>query len=88
MHLMPPVLVWAQWRGRRGRHFLAYSMLGCVTSREDDGGFRVVEVAFHNTRAHPRVPQLHDLYGFTLASLCPEVRPSLRPVAPSEPVLC
>lgn len=61
--------------GQTGRHFLAYSMLGCVTSREDDGSFRVVEVAFHNTRAHPRVPQLHDLYGFTLASLCPEARP-------------
>ncbi|CAL8470187.1 g9729 [Coccomyxa elongata] len=55
--------------GEGKRRWLAYNVMGCISSREDDG-FCVVEVSFHDTSRHrKRVPLLNDFYHFSMASL-------------------
>ena len=50
------------------KRWLAYNMLGGISSREDDG-FCAVEVSFHDAAQHRRVPLLTDFYQFSMASL-------------------
>ena len=54
--------------GESKRRFLAYSLLGCVTCRQD-ADCQVVEVLFHDQRGRQRVPHLSDYFGFTMAAL-------------------
>ena len=52
-----------------GRRFMAYNALGCVICKEGDE-HNVIEVALHDTRAQRRrMPNLNDLYRFSIASL-------------------
>ena len=50
------------------KRWLAYNMLGGISSREDDG-FCAVEVSFHDAAQHRRVPLLTDFYQFSMAAL-------------------
>uniref|UniRef100_A0A7N0RC00 WD repeat and HMG-box DNA-binding protein 1 n=1 Tax=Kalanchoe fedtschenkoi TaxID=63787 RepID=A0A7N0RC00_KALFE len=50
------------------RHFLCYNMLGCITTRENDGCSHV-EIEFHDTGRGPRVPSMTDYFGFSMAAL-------------------
>uniref|UniRef100_A0ACD5XXV6 Uncharacterized protein n=1 Tax=Avena sativa TaxID=4498 RepID=A0ACD5XXV6_AVESA len=50
------------------RNFLAYNMLGSITTIENDGHSHV-EVDFHDTGRGPRVPSMTDYFGFTMAAL-------------------
>ncbi|KAF8646040.1 hypothetical protein HU200_066003 [Digitaria exilis] len=50
------------------RNFLAYNMLGSITTIENEGHSHV-EVDFHDTGRGPRVPSMTDYFGFTMAAL-------------------
>ncbi|CAN6203962.1 unnamed protein product [Urochloa humidicola] len=50
------------------RNFLAYNMLGSITTVENEGHSHV-EVDFHDTGRGPRVPSMTDYFGFTMAAL-------------------
>ncbi|KAM0848004.1 hypothetical protein ACQ4PT_054654 [Festuca glaucescens] len=50
------------------RNFLAYNMLGSITTIENEGHSHV-EVDFHDTGRGPRVPSMSDYFGFTMAAL-------------------
>ncbi|KAF0915226.1 hypothetical protein E2562_034593 [Oryza meyeriana var. granulata] len=50
------------------RNFLAYNMLGSITTIENEG-YSHVEVDFHDTGRGPRVPSMTDYFGFTMAAL-------------------
>ncbi|KAG6472940.1 WD repeat and HMG-box DNA-binding protein 1-like [Zingiber officinale] len=50
------------------RHFLAYNMLGSITTIENEG-YSHIEVDFHDTGRGPRVPAMTDYFGFTMAAL-------------------
>ncbi|KAJ7538304.1 hypothetical protein O6H91_11G042800 [Diphasiastrum complanatum] len=50
------------------RWFLAYNLLGSITSCENDGLCHV-EVEFHDISRGMRVPALTDYFGFTMAAL-------------------
>ncbi|CAK9855766.1 unnamed protein product [Sphagnum jensenii] len=50
------------------RRFLAYNMLGSISSCESDG-FSHVEVDFHDTSRGLRVPSMTDYFGFTMAAM-------------------
>ncbi|CAM6122605.1 unnamed protein product [Calypogeia fissa] len=50
------------------KRFLAYSLLGCITSIENDGVSHV-EVEFHDTSRGHRMPAMTDFNGFTMAAL-------------------
>uniref|UniRef100_A0ACD5XQU9 Uncharacterized protein n=1 Tax=Avena sativa TaxID=4498 RepID=A0ACD5XQU9_AVESA len=52
----------------RQRNFLAYNMLGSITTIENDGHSHV-EVDFYDTGRGPRVPSMTDYFGFTMAAL-------------------
>ena len=48
---------------------MAYNALGCIICKEGDE-HNVIEVALHDTRAQRRrMPNLNDLYRFSIASL-------------------
>lgn len=48
---------------------MAYNALGCIVCKEGDE-HNVIEVALHDTRAQRRrMPNLNDLYRFSIASL-------------------
>eukprot|EP00271_Cylindrocystis_brebissonii_P018442 TRINITY_DN521_c0_g1_i2.p1 TRINITY_DN521_c0_g1~~TRINITY_DN521_c0_g1_i2.p1 ORF type:complete len:998 (+),score=196.36 TRINITY_DN521_c0_g1_i2:1944-4937(+) len=49
------------------QRFLAYNLMGCITSRED-GEVSRVETEFHDTSLGMRVPPMTDYYGFTMAA--------------------
>lgn len=56
------------------RRFLAYNALGCIISKEGEE-YNTIEVALHDTRAHRRrMPNLNDLFRFSIASLGDRVR--------------
>ncbi|CAH8386864.1 unnamed protein product [Eruca vesicaria subsp. sativa] len=48
--------------------FLCYNMLGCITTIEHEGNYRI-ETDFHDTGRGPRVSSMIDIYGFTMASI-------------------
>lgn len=50
------------------RTFLCYNMLGCITTIEHEGNYRI-ETDFHDTGRGPRVSSMIDIYGFTMASI-------------------
>ncbi|RCV33222.1 hypothetical protein SETIT_7G065800v2 [Setaria italica] len=50
------------------RNFLAYNMLGSITTIENEGHSHV-EVDFHDTGRGPRVPSMTDYFGFTMAAM-------------------
>ncbi|OEL35871.1 WD repeat and HMG-box DNA-binding protein 1 [Dichanthelium oligosanthes] len=50
------------------RNFLAYNMLGSITTIENEGHAHV-EVDFHDTGRGPRVPSMTDYFVFTMAAL-------------------
>ncbi|KAG1326667.1 WD repeat and HMG-box DNA-binding protein 1 [Cocos nucifera] len=50
------------------RRFLAYNMLGSITTIENEG-YSHIEVDFHDTGRGPRVSSMTDYFGFTMASL-------------------
>lgn len=50
------------------RNFLAYNMLGSITTIENERHSHV-EVDFHDTGKGPRVPPMTDYFGFTMAAL-------------------
>ncbi|KAK3154137.1 hypothetical protein QOZ80_2BG0186610 [Eleusine coracana subsp. coracana] len=50
------------------RNFLAYNMLGSITTIQNEGHSHV-EVDFHDTGRGPRVPSMTDYFGFTMAAL-------------------
>ncbi|RLN35460.1 WD repeat and HMG-box DNA-binding protein 1 [Panicum miliaceum] len=50
------------------RNFLAYNMLGSITTIENEGHSHI-EVDFHDTGRGPRVPSMTDYFGFTIAAL-------------------
>ncbi|KAL6594289.1 hypothetical protein ACP70R_048482 [Stipagrostis hirtigluma subsp. patula] len=50
------------------RNFLAYNMLGTITTIENEGHSHV-EVDFHDTGRGPRVPSMTDYFGFTMAAM-------------------
>ncbi|ONK68237.1 uncharacterized protein A4U43_C05F9120 [Asparagus officinalis] len=50
------------------RRFLAYNMLGSITTIENET-YSHIEVDFHDTGRGPRVPSMTDHFGFTMASL-------------------
>ncbi|XP_062194749.1 protein ENHANCER OF LHP1 1 [Phragmites australis] len=50
------------------RNFLAYNMLGSITTIENEGHSHV-DVDFHDTGRGPRVPSMTDYFGFTMAAL-------------------
>ena len=50
------------------QRWLAYNLLGGISSRDDDG-FCAVEVSFHDAAQHRRVPLLTDFYQFSMAAL-------------------
>eukprot|EP00891_Asterochloris_glomerata_P004478 jgi/Astpho2/4478/Aster-x1249 len=55
-----------------GRHFLAYTRVGCIVARQDDG-FQSLEVSFHDvSQQRRRRSTFKDFFGFTLASLGPK----------------
>lgn len=57
------------------RHFMAYNALGCIICKEAED-HHVLEVALHDTRAQRRrMPNLNDLYRFSMASLGDRVGP-------------
>lgn len=48
---------------------MAYNALGCIICKEGEE-HNVIEVALHDTRAQRRrMPNLNDLYRFSIASL-------------------
>lgn len=56
------------------RRFLAYNALGCIISKEGEE-YNTIEVALHDTRAQRRrMPNLNDLFRFSIASLGDRVR--------------
>ena len=54
--------------GEGKKRWLAYNLLGGISSREDDD-LCAVEVSFHDATQHRRVPLLTDFYHFSMASL-------------------
>lgn len=50
------------------RNFLAYNMLGSITTIQNEG-YSHVEVDFHDTGRGPRVPSMTDYFGFTMAAM-------------------
>ena len=53
---------------------MAYSALGCVICKEDED-WNVIEVVMHDSRTQlRRIPQLNDLYRFSMAALGDKVR--------------
>ncbi|KAG2330058.1 hypothetical protein Bca52824_001238 [Brassica carinata] len=50
------------------RTFLCYNMLGCITTIEHEGNYRI-ETDFHDTGRGPQVSSMIDIYGFTMASI-------------------
>ena len=67
------------------RRFLAYNALGCIISKEGEE-YNTIEVALHDTRAHRRrMPNLNDLFRFSIASLGDRVSPSRLPSHPFFP---
>ncbi|KAK9837086.1 hypothetical protein WJX81_001820 [Elliptochloris bilobata] len=57
--------------GDTRRRWLAFSLLGCISSRMEEGQ-SVVEVAFHDAASHKRVPLFSDFRDFCMASLGPK----------------
>ena len=54
---------------------MAYNALGCIICKEAED-HNVLEVALHDTRAQRRrMPNLNDLYRFSMASLGARVSP-------------
>ena len=58
--------------GDSRRRWLAYNLLGCISSRLEEGQ-SVIEVAFHDAPSHKRVPLFSDFRDFCMASLGPKV---------------
>ncbi|WVZ63894.1 hypothetical protein U9M48_013488 [Paspalum notatum var. saurae] len=50
------------------RSFLAYNMLGSITTIESERHSHI-EVDFHDTGRGPRIPPMTDYFGFTMAAL-------------------
>ncbi|KAL5201330.1 hypothetical protein ABZP36_035684 [Zizania latifolia] len=50
------------------RNFLAYNMLGSITTIQNEGHSHV-EVDFHDTGRGPRIPSMTDYFGFTMAAM-------------------
>ena len=67
----------ARWlrSGESRRRWLAFNLLGCISSRVEEGQ-SVVEVAFHDATSHKRVPLFSDFRDFCMASLGPKVWPA------------
>lgn len=58
------------------RRFMAYNALGCIICKEGED-YNIIEVALHDTRAQRRrMPNLNDLFRFSIASLGDRVRVS------------
>eukprot|EP00850_Spirogloea_muscicola_P012300 SM000079S22418 [mRNA] locus=s79:8874:14531:- [translate_table: standard] len=68
------------------KRFLAYNLLGCVTTREDESCSHI-EVDLHDTSRGSRLPTLTDYFGFTMAALSRDgsllANPSSGPKNPS-----
>ncbi len=76
-HVLAPQSLLALPAGDSKRRWLAYNTVGCISSREEEDGSCIVEVAFHDTTLNRRrVPLLRDYHRLTMASLSEKVRPA------------
>eukprot|EP00898_Chlorokybus_atmophyticus_P008326 jgi/Chlat1/8495/Chrsp80S07934 len=51
------------------RRFLAFTLVGTISAREDEGGRSTIEVEFHDTMRGARIPAMTNHYGFGVAAL-------------------
>lgn len=86
--LMAMASCMAEWYAGDGsdRRFMAYNALGCIICKEGEE-YNIIEVALHDTRAQRRrMPNLNDLYRFSIASLGDRVSCASLPL--KHPLVC